>query len=445
MEVDLAQEVYNCFESYEYFGEFFEQKDSNLGRFAAKVKYSPENGLQLEYCISDSESPNSCERLFGILSNGKKCTLVGSFDFDRGTHHMGKVYVKSGLHGFYYLIIGDFVESGQLFEYTHFTFNGMQEFIHPQGGLSQVKYQNEPIVCANGDGWEIKVENTAIYTMIGQRLKNLVHSEDAKAQEKLENVLDLIQEKHPNSNFKLRKELKYYVRYATEVLQSADVIIGDITRIASLFSILMSRPVFPDEIKLSVAGKDIVVNVLNSIVLEKRTVGLAKKKANHNFMPLNWKQLDMETVLSNWFKVYDDFRVLSASHQYETGFRTLHYAHSDIILYSTQLEAINIDLGETSSARYINPINTYASPELKLTLSKVFAKTGENNLGKAISDLRNELAHVGRPKVLMKQLSIDDYIEIGHIMRLVVISYLFSKLGIAQDKIYQYQSRLTFE
>lgn len=440
----MAQEVYDCFESYEFFGEFFEKKDSNLGRFAAKVKYSPENGLQLEYCISDSESPNSCERLYGILSSGKKCTLVGSFDFDRGTHHMGEVHVRSGLNGFYYLIIGDFVEPGQLFEYTHFTFNGMQEFIHPQGWINQVKYQDEPIVCVNGDGWDIRIENTAVYSMIGQSLKNIIHSEDAEAQEKFEIALDTIKEEHSKSYFNLRKELKYYVRYATKVLQGAEEILDGITRIASLFSILMSRPVFPDEIKLRLANESKTVNVLISNVFEKRTVKLAKKEANHNFMPLNWKQLDMESVLSNWFNVYDDFHVLSVSHQYETGFRTLHHAHSDIILYSTQLEAINIDLGGVASERYINPIDAYASPELKSKLSKAFEITGEDNLGKSISMLRNELAHVGRPKVLMKKLNIDDYVEIGHILRLVVISHLFSKLGIAPDKIHQYQSRLIF-
>lgn len=441
----MAQEVYNCFESYEFFGEFFEKADSNLGRFAAKVKYSPENGLQLEYSISDSESPTSCERLFGILSNGQKCTLVGPFDFDRGTQYIGKVHVKSGLNGFYYLIIGDFIEPGQLFEYTNFTFNGMQEFIHPQGWISQIKYQDEPIACINGEGWEIKVENTAIYSMVGQRLKNLVHLEDVEAQQKLEIALDEIQEEHSESHLKLRKELRYHIRYTTEELQGADKILGDITKIASLFSILMSCPVFPDEVRLRLSGENKTVNVLNSIVLEKRTIELAKNEINHNLMPLNWKQLDMHNVLSNWFNLYDEFQVLSVSHQYETGFRTLHYAHSDIILYSTQLEAVNNDLGGGSSERYKIPIDTYASPEIKLKLRNAFYKTGEEDLGKAISTLRNELAHVGRPKVFMKQLNIDDFVEIGHMLRLVIISHLFSKLGIAQDKIYQYQGRLTIE
>ncbi|MFQ1844125.1 HEPN domain-containing protein [Aeromonas veronii] len=149
----------------------------------------------------------------------------------------------------------------------------------------------------------------------------------------------------------------------------------------------------------------------------------------------------MKTVLSNWLDVYDDFQVLSVSHQYETGFRTLHYAQSDIILYSTQLEAINVDLGGSSSEKYVRPFNTYASSELESQLVKIFEKTGEANLGRAIASLRNELAHVGRPKVMMRKLNIDDYVDIGQILRLVVISHLFAKLGIHQEQIHQYQGR----
>ncbi len=440
----MAQDVFNCFESYEFFGECFEQESSNTGKFAAKIKYSPQNGLQLEYSISDNDAPYSCERLFGILSNGWKCTLVGPFNFGIGTPHMREITVRSGVHGFCYLIIGDFVSHDQLIESTQFTFNGMQEFIHPQGWVTQLKYQDAPIFKVSGDNWDIEVKNVGYYSRVGNLLKNLIDSSDEQAKEKLDTALDSIQEEHPEAYFNLRKSLTYYVSYATKELKGAGDNIRDITAIVSLFSILMSRPVFPDKIKLTLNGKDKIVRVLNSMMLETRTVELAQEEVNHNFMPLNWKQLNMSVVLSNWLGIYDDFYVLSVAHQYETGFKTLHYAYSDIILYSTQLEAINIDLGGKPE-KYVNPIEKYASPELNSQLRKAFKKTGENNLGKAISTLRNELAHVGRPKIMMRQLSIDDYVKIGRMLKLVVISHLFSKLGIDQVQIHQYQQRLSSE
>lgn len=438
----MSNDAYSCFESHEFFGEFFENKDSNVGRFAAKIKYSPENGLKLEYCISDSESPKSCDRLYGVLGNGKKCTLVGPFNLGFGTHYMGKVHVTSGVNGFSYLIIGEFIEPEQLFDNSIFTFNGMQEFIHPQGWIDHAEYQDEPIVYANGDDWKITVENTATYKGIGESLKKLVHSENIEAMRKLESFLDKIHEEHPDSGFSLRKNLKYQINYSTKRQQTAKKLLSGANKITSLFSILMSRPAFPDEIQLEMPGEVERLNVITSLSLELRTVELAKKEVSHNSMPINWKQVDMARVISRWFDVCDDYQVLSISHQYETGFRTLHYAHSDIILYSTQLEAINMDLGGSAAEKYENPINTYASAKLIIRLKNALKKSGENELGRAISLLRNELAHVGRPKVMMNKLNIDDYIEIGVLLRLVVISHLFSKLGVDRNMIHQYQNRL---
>ncbi|NMT17967.1 hypothetical protein HKA99_26860, partial [Vibrio parahaemolyticus] len=110
-----------------------------------------------------------------------------------------------------------------------------------------------------------------------------------EAKEKFDIAFDEILESHPKAFFNLRKSLKYYVRYSAKEFKGASDIIGSITRIASLFSILMSRPVFPEEIELTINGKDETVKILNSMVLEARTVELAQADISHNFMPLNWK------------------------------------------------------------------------------------------------------------------------------------------------------------
>ncbi|MCL1126728.1 ApeA N-terminal domain 1-containing protein [Shewanella surugensis] len=439
----MTKEIYSCFENYEFFGEFFADIDCNSGRFSGKIKYSPENGLQLEYCLSDNGAPSSCDRLFGILNNGKLCTLVGPFDFESGTHHHGKVLVKSGLHGFYYLLIDSFVEKHETVKLTHFTFNGMQEFIHPQGSTNQLKYQLEPILTTNGNNWELEVENTATHSMVGDNLINLIDSNDQEAKEKLELALKKIKNDHPQSSLYLRKSLKYAFKYKSEFKLNAEKTIDEITKIAGLFSILLSCPKFPEEMFFYFDdNKKQGVHVLNSICLEHRTIRLAQKEISHQMMPLNWKQLDMKIVLSRWFDLYDDFQVISVSHQYETGFRTLHYTYSDIILYSTQLEAINKDLGGESKEKYAKPIEMYASIDLKLKLETIFKKINKHELGSNISTLRNELAHVGIPKNMMKKLSIEDYMEIGHVLKLIVVAHLLKKLDISKDNINQYQNRL---
>lgn len=74
--------------------------------------------------------------------------------------------------------------------------------------------------------------------------------------------------------------------------------------------------------------------------------------------------------------------------------------------------------------------------------SDIFSIHNNNTLGKNLSDLRNELAHVGRPKKLIKILNISDYVDVAEMLKLVVVSHLLEQIGVARDVIYEYQKRL---
>ena len=198
---------YGAFESYEFFGEFFTQEKAEGVRFPAKIKYSPQNGLQLEYSLSNSSFPSTCDRLFGVLSNGKKCTLVGTFDFESGTHYMGSVFVKSGVHGFLYLLLAILLIRETRLNVHCLHLMACRSSYHPQGSVAQLRYQEEPIVEVNGDGWNIKVENTATYSMVGNQIINLIYSRDKEATEKLAAAFEKIKDEHPTSYFNLRKTL----------------------------------------------------------------------------------------------------------------------------------------------------------------------------------------------------------------------------------------------
>ncbi|HCN7287261.1 TPA: hypothetical protein N6199_003326, partial [Escherichia coli] len=176
---------------------------------------------------------------------------------------------------------------------------------------------------------------------------------------------------------------------------------------------------------------------------EQRTIDLALKKITHQTLPLNWRQLNIEQVFSKWFEIADNYIPLTVTYQYETGYRNLHQAHADIILFSTQLEAINVTLNGKPSEKYMKPINEYSSPALKNKLEQIFANINNKSLGANIATLRNELAHVDREKVLMKTLDLSDYINIGIYLKAIIASYLLSKLGIERSQIERYQSRVT--
>ena len=438
----MAQDIYSAFEEHEFFGEFFHKEETYSSRFAAKLKYSPEKGLRLEYNIADSDVPSECESLIGILSNGKKCTLIGPFNFNRGGRRFGTVNTKYGTHGFPHLIIGDFVQPDKEFDHSRFTFHHMQEFFYPQGHLDGVPYKEGTLEKIEGDDWSIELENRALANDVTNTLTNLIITDNVEALSEFSLAFDKVKENFPQECFLLRKSLEFLFKYTSDSSKTIKDISLDINKISSLFSIFTDRPTFPDEVKIYPSAEAPPIILLSSIHLESRTVDLAKSSPSHFLMPINRDKIDLSSAISTWLKLHDSYRVLSTTFQYETNYRTLHSAYSDVVLFSTNIEAVAKDLGMPTSVKYEGPINKYGSDELKAAIKNIFIGYNSDSLGKNISNLRNELAHVGRPKKLIKILDINDYVNVSRILKLVVVSHLLEQLGITQDVIHEYQNKL---
>ena len=439
----MAQDIYSAFEEHEFFGEFFHQEETYSSRFAAKIQYSPEKGLRLEYNIADSEVPSECDSLMGILSNGKKCTLIGSFNFNHGGRRFGAVNTKHGTLGFSHLVIGDFVQPDKEFDHSRFTFHHMQEFFYPQGHLNGVPYKEGTLEKIDGKGWSIELENRALANDVTNTLTNLIITDNEEALSKFSLAFNKVKKDFPKETFLLRKSLEFLFKYTSDTSKTIKDISLDINKISSLFSIFMDRPTFPDEVKIySNAEAKRPITLLSSIHLESRTVDLAKSTPSHFFMPINRNKIDLSSAVSTWLELHDSYRVLSTTFQYETNYRTLHSAYSDVVLFATNIEAVAKDLGMPTSDKYEGPINKYGSDELKAAIKNIFLSHNNDTLGKNISNLRNELAHVGRPKNLIIILDINDYVNVSRILKLVVVSHLLEQLGVTQEVIHEYQNKL---
>ncbi|MEZ7492320.1 hypothetical protein QO198_12230 [Pseudoalteromonas distincta] len=439
----MSKEVYSAFKEHEFFGEFFHTETSYEARFAGKVYYSTEEGLTLEYNIADSDVPNECEELIGVLNNGKKCTLIGPFNFNYSGQRFGAVHTKFGKHGFTHLLIGDFVKFDTKFHHCRFTFHHMQEFFYPQGHIGKAPYIKGALEKISGEDWSLELENRATFKDVTHDLINLMRTEQSEAIEQLSLAFEGIKNKHPDESFLYRNTLEFLFKYEANTPKTSSELSKNINRISSLFSIFMDRPTFPDEVKLfpNIEAKNPVC-LLSSIHLESRTVDLAKSSPSHFFMPINRNKVDLSKAISTWLDLYENYRVLSTTFQYETNYRTLHSAYSDVILFATNIESVANDLGMNTSNKYEGPIDKYGSEELKKALNSIFSKHNNKSLGTNISDLRNELAHVGRPKKLIQILDINDYVSVGRILKLIVVSHLLEKLGISFKNIHDYQNKL---
>ncbi|EFJ1801459.1 hypothetical protein HIJ22_003137 [Escherichia coli] len=433
---------YDFTKDYSFHGEFWHDPTDNKGRFSAKIEYSSYNGLTLDYCISDSDSPKKCERLYGILNTGEPCTLIGEFDFTHSAIRLGKVKVLTGLHQFSIMIFGGFYDESKNLDSCYLSLHGLQEFIHPQGRITQLKFSTKPILSTKGDNWKIDLINTASFDLVGDSLTNIINCQIEDALEKFKNDFSETKSSFPNALFSIRKNLKFYLRYEKISKDTIENNISDLWKISSLFSILLNKPILPDDLHLRFEGNKERSPCLFTIGVEQRTIDLATRNIHHHYLPLDWKQIDFNKIINKWFEIGENYKSLSVTYQNETNYRTLHQAHADIILYATQLEAINHSLNGKKEQKYMTPINEYASPTLKQNLEQAFINLNDKSIGENIATLRNELAHVDRTKVLMKTMKIDDYIKIGLYLKIIVTSHLLFNLGLNKEQIERYQDKV---
>ncbi|NXZ87939.1 hypothetical protein HZI30_13450 [Serratia fonticola] len=438
----MTTKKYELTKEHSFHGEFWQSLDDNKGRFSARIEYSSYQGLILDYCISDSDSPDSCERLYGILNTGEPCTLIGPFNFTQGSFHFGKGIIRTGRHRFPIILFNGFYDENKKIEHCDLSLHGLQEFIHPQGVITQLKYSEKPIFTVQGGDWKLQLVNSATFMAIGDNLLNILNCQNKNAFNKLSE--DFIETKrlHPSAFFSIRKNLTFYFRYKSTHQTRIKDYISKIWDTAGLLSILIDKPILPEELYFKFEDSEIRTPCLLTTNFEQRTIDLALKEIHHRSLPINWRSINIEEVFLKWFEIAERYISLTVTYQYETGYRTLHQAHADIILFATQLEAINLTLGGSKHEKYIKPINEYASSLLKKNLEGFFVNINTESLGANIATLRNELAHVDREKKLMKILTLDDYIKIGMYLKVIITSHLLSNLGIEKDKIEKYQSKV---
>ncbi|EJF6488403.1 hypothetical protein M8051_004950, partial [Salmonella enterica] len=316
------------------------------------------------------------------------------------------------------------------------------EFIHPQGFITQLKHKNAPIFSASAEDWKIELINNATFSVVGDGLLNIIYCQDADALTKLSDEFLKIKELHPSARFSIRKDLTFYFRFKNHNSKNIKEHMLNIWKVSGLISILTDKPTLPDELYIKFEGGHTRTPCLLTTRFEQRTIDLALKKFDHRSLPINWKSIDIEKAFEKWFEISDRYIPLTITYQYETGYRTLHQAHSDIILFATQIEAINSTLGGEKREKYIKPIDEYASTFLRKKMNNFFIRFNNNSLGANIATLRNELAHVDRDKELMTQMTLDEYIRIGLYLRLIITSHLLSNLGIEKEHIQRYQNRV---
>ncbi len=434
------------FSNKEWVGEFF-LPDQFERRFFGKITFSPEKGVVLAYHIAGHEVPAESDILYGILETGEKCTLVGKFlPAHSGFSVKNGLSTRHGKNGFYFLVLGEFLNHEEKFSEISFSLTGMQEFFFPKGYKDLVKYSDKPLFSVETEYGEIEVGNNASFAMLGKDITSQIYNRNDEALSKLKSAFENINSKYENSFFMLKKDISYMIKIKTNNECSIGELYEHIIDISNLFAILIYGPVYPEMIKLRhvIDGEHPAISTIYpSLALETRTSEMCKMERSHFHMPITKSNINLPEVILKWLSQPKAYSAIVSSLQNETGFRNEHSLHGELVLYATQFESISYSYGVSNSHKYEYPVNEYATQKIKDKLISIFANAGESSFGKGIGNLRNEIAHVGRPRALLSALSIEKMVDISQLLQITIIGYILHTLGVERSVIEEYQNKFT--
>lgn len=393
----------NLFEPQQWTGAFFPPGGCEQ-RFAGTLRYSPNGGVVLSYTIPGFRELPECTELHGILDDGSRCTLVGSFSMrDAGSTSKQGQKSRSGKQGFYFLVIGGFYSHDTPVEDVSFTLTGLQEFFFPAGGKDLVKFSNAPLATLSVPFGTIEITNAASFGFLHKDITSQIYCRDPDALDALNLAFEKIEKEHPQAPFLLKKDIAYHLRLRFSAGVKLESACQKISEIADLFAMLIYGPTHPESLSIlrqNEGGCPASEDVYPAMGLNQSTIDICTRKACHFQMPITQHTVDLSKLLTTWPENASRFKTAVSAIQHEVGFRTVHSAHGDIVLYATQFESISHAAGRIRD-KYSFPLEAYACVQLRERLARVFAKVNASDLGKSISDLRGEIAHIGRPAKML--------------------------------------------
>jgi len=425
----------------EWHGEFFPPGNVEE-RFLGHLTYSASGGISLAFSILGDDVPSINGILHGVLSTGDPVTLFRrEGGLDPGLGFTNGILSRSGTASFWGLCVGAHFDAEPSSDQYDFTLSGLDEFIVPNGATEHAVWSPEPLINAPMPGGVLQLINA------GQGQP--VMSPDSVFINLNKNALDALNTRFgevralfPKDLFFVKKAMHYVLRLKYDEASPLQEALRRLIDIGALFALLVRFPVHPRRIQFSVdpgIGTKVQVYVFLSEYLEEGTVRLALAKRSHHLMPITVNNAHLEQLVPVWLAEAVNHGVLVSGLQHRTGWRTRQETHGAVVLYATQIEGIHVEEHGPKGQKYAYPIEKYASSVLVDLLKKRLCANTLAAVAEGISDIRNEIAHVGKPAKLLKKLTSSDLSDIALCLELIVVGYVLRKLGVATPVVMQYQ------
>ena len=183
------------------------------------------------------------------------------------------------------------------------------------------------------------------------------------------------------------------------------------------------------------------ISVLTSLFdISEHKEKVLKTRLSHMHLPINGRNVDFGNIVKNWLTKHEQFQMYAFTISNKFGRTTEPEIRSEIIVNLAQIESIAHGLGKRKQVdKYDSPISLYDKGQISSTLRKCLKLSEAENIGMALSELRADIAHFGRPITRSKKMSLSDLHIVQKCLSFIICSSIYEKLEIPEQNIYAFQ------
>lgn len=415
-------------------------------RFSGRLEYAPGSGVLLRYLLTDDgkttarPSRKRDRYLHGVLDSGARCTLLEPGGGERTQQISGAQRSQSGTEAFGIMVLGAHVEPSQKFDSATIAYSGMQEFFFPAGLKDWEKFSPDLSDTESTDFGTASVFTVGSFGILPKDPIALFHSSDPNALKALAVAIDDVEKRFPDQILQVKKDIGYALHLTFQPSLELRNVRSTISELANLLALLTHNPVLPQRVALarqSAAPEH--VDIYLSLLRDRRTVDMCLEETSHHQLPINARTVKFPKLIGKWLAKSEQFRTVADSLQNQTSVVNLHDLHGELVLNVALLESISVIAGKAlQRERYQYPVDRYASHWITELLSKELG-VQVSQIGEAVSDVRNEIAHFGRPRKLLSKLGIAGLYRVNAAIQLIVLAYVLRSVGVPLPAVQEYQ------
>jgi len=393
----------NLFDTFEYLGEFWFAKRS-LHKFSGILKYSPEEGIKIEFIstlrkLSVSRLVEERFILFGCIKELGNITIFPRYMAgNRITWGNAKdAYIREqGTINCELAIVGHHFkkEKDTVFSSCNFVFNHLDNFCSPNPMLDKHE-ENNILLKTNLEKFNVNLKQSVTYNPGIRQISDLVFLKDDETKKEIDAAVNKILKKRKISGLDKKVKVHYYFSLESKrkKLISKEEYFDLIFRIRNLFLCLTWEPLFLTEISFYKNKKS--YQVLRPLYLSKSQLRSTKSETNFHFFPTNINHIknNFDHVLKYWF----EFSKLEFNTLYEVIVDHILNSYdlvSHYLLLVTSIERWQLEQKKPHHTCYDDFIDAYADDKAKdLLLSLLPTDIKKNEIGQALGKIRDIMLH----------------------------------------------------